>query len=172
MNRKLWKLYNFVQIRCYQSIPNTEKYQIKNNLSKISENLFESQKNNIYYSSVYEENFIKLGYKQNKQLENVIKMHERAEKLANINVRPIPIALKYLQPETNEFFEPKHIPIEEEPEITNFEELIPIKIKETPDYSNWMQDYEHYQELDEELVSQYGTPGNNNFQLPLFQFFY
>lgn len=159
MNRKLWKLSNFLQIRCFQSKTNTEKYQIKKNLSKASENLFETHKNNIFYSSVYENNFVKLGYKKNKILESVLKNHERIEKLSNVNVRPIPIALKYLQPETNEFFEPKVIPIEEEQQIPNLEELIPIKIKETPDYSNWMQDYEHYQELDDEFVSHYGTPG-------------
>lgn len=137
----------------------------------------------ILYSSYLESLELKLGYKQSKILQSKLKIKEYKDLIKLQEIKTFPVALKYLdevtyksleEPETlqneneekNEELQKYHIPFSHAQSIwknfsTNDNTDLDESIEKSEKTTQWMRDYEFYEEdSDDEFPdhSQYGTP--------------
>lgn len=139
-------------------------------LPQRTEYLYEKYKDSILYSSFIENNKIKLGYKRNQILKNILKKQENDRKNVNTNSRPLSLAAQLLDNKDEDSIvntmpqnmqkDSKYILEEKELKFLSkvYQELADEENNKVP--TNWFTDYETF---NEETMSNdgniFGTPG-------------
>lgn len=143
--------------------------------SKVSDkykNAFSKLQDKIIFNSHLESQKIKLGYRRNRIIDDLVKKFEKEETRANSKVKPLPLVLNQLcDNAVDKLEEPKYAI--EEPAKQNIKDLPfsrNLKVEKLNDSElqnnrenpkvplNWLQDYELYDETEDEIESTYGTP--------------
>lgn len=143
--------------------------------SKVSDkykNAFSQFQDKIYFNSHLEAQKVRLGYRRNRIIDDLVKKLEKEESRAQSKVKPLPLVLNQLCDNAVDKLEGPKYKIEEpaKQNITDLPFSRNLKVEKINDNEqknkrenpkvplNWMQDYELYDETEDEIESTYGTP--------------
>lgn len=152
-----------------------ERLVLNKSESKVSDkykNAFSKLQDKIIFNSHLESQKIKLGYRRNRIIDDLVKKFEKEETRVNSQVKPLPLVLNQLCDNAVEKLEEPEYVIEK-PAKQNIKDLpfsrnlkvekinddeLPNKRENPKVPLNWLQDYELYDETEDEIESTYGTP--------------
>lgn len=129
--------------------------------------LFETFKNKIYYSSIYESNVERLSFKKKKVVKQIIQKHDEKRTMIENNYKPFPITLKLLQKDIGNIYD------NSTNDLNNLQDELEQKLikigaiknaldefEQTQDKPkrSWLQDYEYFDDSKVANTPEYGTP--------------